>query len=126
MATITVDVSQAVKKLDPGDMRKALKEALDNSVQLLEGDIKPYPPVPPGSSYVRTGALGRSWKRKVDPSRLYGEVGSEGVDYAVYVQGYPGQAWMHKSRWKTTQDVAEARAKDIARLFEQAIAKWAR
>lgn len=126
MATITVDVSQAVRKLDPGDLRRAFKEALDNSVELLQQDIKRYPPIPPGSTYVRTGALGRSWQKRVDVSRLYGEVGSEGVDYAPYVQGSDSQAWMHRGRWRTTADIAKARAQDIQRLFEQAAARWAR
>ena len=126
MAAITIDVSEAIKKIDPANMKKALKEPLDKSVKLLHGDIKTYPPPPPASTYIRTGRLGRSWKTRVDASRWEGIVGSEGVDYAVYVQGHPGQAWMHVGRWKTVLDVAQQRAQDIGRLFEQALAKWAR
>ena len=122
-ASITVDVSEAMKKLDPSDMEKAIATALKGSADLIRADIKRYPPPPAGSSYIRTGTLGRSWASKVQRREaIIGNV----TPYGPYVQGATEQAWMHKGRWRTTAQVAKARAGDVKKLFEAAISRWAR
>lgn len=122
-ASITVDVSEAVAKLNPADMERAIETALEGAASLIRADIKTYPSPPAGSRYVRTGTLGRSWAQQVQ--RMQAIIGNV-TAYAPYVQGATEQAWMHKGRWKTTADVAKARAQDVKGLIEQALARWAR
>ena len=128
MATITVDVSEALKKLDPKDMEKALIEGVGAASSLVMAETKRYPPPPPASTYQRTGALGRSWQKKVEPytSGVRGIVDSQGVPYAVYVMGAPGQAWMHKGRWATVGDIAKREAQNVRRVIIKALERWAR
>ena len=122
-ADITIDVSQALKKLDPKEMEEALRTGLRGAADLIRADIKTYPPAPAGSSYVRTGTLGRSWASKV--SKLEAIIGNV-TAYARYVQGADTQAWMHRGRWRTTAQVAKARTADVQKLLEAAISRWAR
>ena len=124
MASITVDVSEAIAKIDPRNMEKAIQESLGPAGTLVMSDVRPYPPPPPASKYIRTGALGRSWHRYVKPRQAI--VQSENVPYAPYVQGTPGQAWMHAGRWQTVGMVAERMADPVKRLMEAALARWAR
>ena len=123
MATITVDVSEVMRKLDPDKMERALEVALDGAADLIRADIKKYPAPPAGSSYVRTGTLGGSWAKRVQG--MTAVIGSN-IKYAPYVQGADRQAWMHKGRWQTTADVAKSRAGDVKRFIERALQRWAR
>ena len=122
-ADITIDVSEALRKLDPKEMDKALETGLRGAADLIRADIKTYPPAPAGSSYIRTGTLGRSWASKVQRREaIIGNV----TTYAPYVQGADTQAWMHRGRWRTTAQVAASRAGDVRKLLEAAISRWAR
>jgi hypothetical protein len=74
--------------------------------------LQQYPPPIAGSSYIRSGDLGRGWDR--DPHFRIGRGGigvslSNPVAYAGLVQG-PRQAKIHKERWLsivTAQDQIE-------------------
>nr|NIV28452.1 hypothetical protein [Anaerolineae bacterium] len=123
MTSIKVDVSEAVAKLDPKTMEKHLSVALDGAADLIRADIKKYPAPPAGSSYQRTGTLGRSWAKKVNRSALRAVIGSN-VAYAPYVQDQDRQAWMHKGRWQTAQGVARDQARNVQRFIERALARW--
>ena len=125
MATITVDVSEAVRRLDPKEMERHIANALDGAADLVRADIKQYPAPPAGSSYVRTGTLGASRTKRVDRGALRAIIGSN-IRYAPYVQDADRQAWMHKGRWQTAQDVARQRAQDVKRFIERSLARWAR
>ena len=121
--TIRIDVSEAIAKLDPKDIKPAVAHALQGAADLLLVDIAKYPAPPPESSYVRTGTLGKSWNQRVTQEPLQAIVGNP-TSYGPYVQG-DEQAWMHKGRWQTTAQVALKRATDIKRLIEAALARWA-
>ena len=125
MTTITIDVSEVVKKLDPKDMERHIANALDGSADLIRADIKRYPAPPPQSTYVRTGTLGASWTKRIYRDALRAVIGSN-IKYAPYVQDADRQAWMHRGRWHTAQSVARDRAQDVRRFIEQSLARWAR
>nr|NIV32439.1 hypothetical protein [Anaerolineae bacterium] len=123
MTGIRVDVSEAVKKLDPKTMERHLVAAMDGAADLIRAEIKPYPPKPPNSTYDRTFTLYKSWAKKVNRSALRAVIGSN-VAYAPYVQDQDRQAWMHKGRWQTAQSVARDQARNVQRFIERALARW--
>ena len=125
MTTITVDVSEAVAKLDPKYLERALKQGIEESAGVLLEDMKVYPPPPPNSTYVRTGKLGRGWGKKFEGNRR-AEVRNVGVSYAKYVQDYDMQAAIHRGRWQTTEMIARKRANDIKQIIVKALERWAR
>ena len=109
---ITVDASaiemfhHRFSKLQ-ADFPGALKKATQEATTALKDSIPPYPPIPPGSRYKRTGRLGKSFKVSVDAigTQVVGHIQSRGVVYAPYVIDEKRQAWMHKGRWWTLQEV---------------------
>ena len=119
--SITVDDSEvrAMLRRTPGNIRKAVRAAMDDSTALLLRDMKTYPPAPANSSYKRTRTLGRSWSRTFDDQR--GEVGSNGnmAPYNRLVQDDERQARVHKGRWQTVQSVAKKRKPQIVRFFQE-------
>lgn len=73
--------------------------------------LSDYPPAVPGSSYVRTGDLGRLWTT-AQPHVTVLATGFEGVignarQGALFVQGEE-QATVHQGRWNTAQAVVDA------------------
>ena len=129
MASISIDVSEVVKKLDPKTMEVYLANALKGGSALIQADIKQYPAPPSDSTYKRTGTLGKSWTRKLErgwasSGRMAIVIGSN-VKYAPYVQHADAQAWMHKGRWQTAQQVAKDKTQEVARFIEQALIRWA-
>ena len=123
MSSITIDVSEALAKIDPVQMEKAIEASMKGASDLVRADVKQYPPPPASSTYARTGTLGRSWASRV--SGLRAVIGNI-TGYAPYVQGADTQAWMHKGRWRTTADVARQMADPVKRFIEAALARWAR
>lgn len=83
----------------------------------LIADIRAYPPVPTGSTYQRTGALGLGWK--LTPARFVGNAIAiditntasdrpSGRRYMQYVQG-PWQTGQHASTgWKRVDQARDA------------------
>ena len=115
-------IDELIKKLGMFKASEILEPTMRWALDRLWRQIVPYPAKPIGSTYRRTMMLGKTWNKKVDQTstRL---VGSLGVDlgivpYARYVQDRDRQAWMHKGRWKTIQDVAEKETGTIRRQFE--------
>jgi hypothetical protein len=90
-----------------------------------------YPPPPPGSKYVRTEKLKRSWRMSpiTGVSTIRASVYSNGTadagygDYAPYVMGEGRQASIHKGRWKTDADIADETTKDVKRKIGRAAKK---
>lgn len=100
-----------------------LRPPMIRGVARLHQAIAVYPPQPQGSSYVRTGSLGRKWVTKVAQSvgELIGSIGNN-LWYAPLVQSQRLQAWMHKrTGWQTDQQVMERERGNIIRDFQQAI-----
>lgn len=96
----------------PAEAMKAAEIAMKAAVTVLHESLPGYPPPPEGSTYVRTGTLGRGWTESVEVTRPWEVVGSLGtnVPYAPWVVGpdFPGeeiqgrtmyQAKVHVDRW---------------------------
>lgn len=121
----------------PGKFGEVLHETLQTSMTVLDESKPEYPPKPTGSTYVRTGTLGRTLGsgnsyngiRTVKPGQgrlMSAEWGSR-LKYAPYVIGEKEQAWMHKGRWWTVATVASRAKPKIEALFRQmteVLAKW--
>lgn len=85
-----------------------------------------YPPERPGSSYDRTGELGRSWdidNLDIDGLSLSFDVTNDaagpGGFYAAYVVGDP-QAWMHVGHWWQADDKLDDMGDEIAADYRAA------
>lgn len=106
------------------EMRKA--------VLYVHGQVPGYPGPPAGSSYARTGTLGRSVTAmqgqgpaalsRVEPfgKGVTGYVGT-GLSYAPYVIDRRRQAWMHRGRFWTLQDVVEKAQSGITKILESGV-----
>ena len=125
MSGITIDVSEAIAKLDPKDIKPVIFHAFDGAADILLVDIRNYPPEPPESTYTRTMKLYDKWTKAVTMSPLQAIVGNA-IAYGPYVQDPDKQAWMHRGRWQTTKDVALRKEFTIKLLIQNALAAWAR
>lgn len=101
-----------------------MKRPTHKALKIIKERLQQYPPPPAGSTYQRTGDLRSSWHfRTVLSGDQLGRVFSTGVPYAPFVQGYQSQATVHKGRWETEKDVAEAEADTVMDLLENELAK---
>jgi len=120
--TVTIEgLDKLIKRLDraPNLVKNLAADAIARSVYLIHGEVGKYPPRPAGSTYRRTGTLGRSFSTMVDLQRFRGRVGTR-LEYAGYVIG-PRQAEIHRGRWKTVEDVAKKLLPDIQKIFAKAV-----
>lgn len=115
----------------PEKLSAALKVTLDAAMLTLWEKVPPYPAPPEGSTYVRTGTLGRSLgsgqdggKGGAEPDifdvkkfggKWEGHFGTN-LDYAPYVIGDDTQAGQN-SHWWIIGAVAERAVEKIDRLF---------
>jgi phage gpG-like protein len=88
----------------------------------LQNKMADYSKVPgrPGSSYRRTGTLGRRWTTRIENGGQRGVVGNN-TEYAPFVQSKARQRAPFRGRWHTEADVADAEGKTVADFFRQAI-----
>lgn len=105
------EVIELIKKVDT--LPKVMSPKLQKTAEEIKQKMKKYPPPRPSSTYIRTGALGRSWYRRTTTNKksVRTAIFSEDVEYAPYVQkgagdGEPSQAWMHERHWQTHTNVA--------------------
>jgi hypothetical protein len=97
--------------------------ASDAALYGLVNDLARYPPEPAGSSYRRTGTLGRLWGIAM-PDFATIPTGFEGTlvnntPYGEFVQG-EDQAWMHSGRWEPAEAIAQKKRREIEGQFEAA------
>lgn len=87
---------------------QVLQPPLIRGLERFRSSLATYPPKPEGSSYRRTGRLGRSWaiSHNITARGIEGETGTK-LEYAHWVQDEERQAWMHRDRWRNT-DVSVA------------------
>jgi hypothetical protein len=130
------DLKRVQKKLKdmPGLLDKNMKTAMNDSLLILHGNVLPYPPEPEGSSYRRTGTLGRSLMSTKDGEETVYSISGSGINtmgkfgtkivYAKYVIGEPGapsyppgQAWMHKMWWWTIGDILKRSQDKITKVW---------
>lgn len=98
-----------------------------DSQEVLKTNTPPYPPPPPGSTYVRTYKLRDSIHYSVQPlGSTVVMTMSVGVEYGPYVVGEKTQARIHKGRWWTVEKVVRDSRNDIVRVFEEWVRKFMR
>lgn len=100
------------------------QKASDASLLLVAADLKQYPQEPPGSSYVRTLTLGRTWAAadpewQAAPSGFEGKIGNP-TPYGPYVESQEHQAAVHQGRWPTDEGVLASNFNRIKAHFEAA------
>lgn len=98
------------------DIRPALEKGMRKAMYYVHSQTPAYPAAPIGSTYRRTGTLGRSISTDVKPvgGSVTGIIGTP-VEYAPYVIDEDRQAWMHRGRWWTLQSVVR---KSLDRVVE--------
>ena len=64
---------------------------------------KKYPPERPGQTYIRTYTLPTGWL--VERTKEASYTVTNTIEYAHWVVSKKYQAWMHKGRWWTAEDV---------------------
>jgi hypothetical protein len=123
MASIEIrGIPELFAKLGSAAATSTLRPPMQRSVFRLEAGMKKYPPQRGGTSYRRTGTLGRRWTSRIsqDANELEGKIGNS-TSYGPYVQSQMFQAQQHKGLWQTDQDVATKETPTIVADFEQAI-----
>lgn len=111
---VTVEgVETAVAKLRRLDanLLQIIEPPINRGAFYLESGLKEYPPPPPDSRYrrgvdPRSERLGTRWT--TEPRRgadMIGRVVGNTASYAPYVQSAVRQAWMHRGRWKTDEEI---------------------
>ena len=99
-------IDRLQKRLDTGDPGSTVRQVLRRVVILIQSRMMVYPPQRAGSSYRRTGTLGRTWTSDVysEGDSLIGKVGNV-TKYAPQVQSEKFQSKAHKGRWQTDVQV---------------------
>jgi hypothetical protein len=121
MGSITVDVSEVARKLDPQKLEKALTSALGDAASIVREEAKRYPAAPK-PSYQWTFTHKKGWEQAVKGLRAV--IGTN-VKYAPYLVDADKQAWMHKGRWQTTTDIVRKKTVEVKRTIEEALIRWA-
>lgn len=126
---LTIDLrgeEVVIAKLDRlGDVGTWALPVMNKAVLYVHGQVPPYPSPPPTSTYRRTGTLGRSISTRVaslSGNEVAGYIGTATV-YAPYVIDEDRQAWMHRGRWWTLQQVVLNAADGVRRIFETEVRK---
>lgn len=123
MAEIIVDgIDELFRRLDNAAAIDTLRPPMQRGVYRLQAAMAKYPPARPGSSYVRTGTLGRRWTTKVDETGdgLIGKIGNN-TSYGPFVQSSAFQSRIHAGRWQTDEMVIKQEESAIVADFERAI-----
>ena len=100
---------------------KRLKKPMDQSIMLIKGHARRYPPKKPGSTYIRTNRLMDGWTER--PARVVsgsvrGEIGNN-VTYGPFVMDSRLQARIHRRRWRTIQGIVDDSIDDILDFFRK-------
>ena len=127
MISITVDDNNAARDITQLGTTTGWRKPMTQSLALLHDDIAEYPSPPVGSTYRRTGNLGRLWTSAqyeidVDTGGATGVIGNavrdrRGRAYGPYVQSAEQQASVHVGRWQTDEQVAERNTAAIVRIW---------
>lgn len=123
MASIEIHgIPELFAKLGSAAATSTLRPPMQRSVFRLEAGMKKYPPQRGGTSYRRTGTLGRRWTSRIsqDANGLEGKVGNN-TSYGPFVQSQMFQAATHRGLWQTDQEIATRETPFIVADFDQAI-----
>lgn len=110
------------------DLRPELEQTTDRAVKYVHSSVPGYPPPPAGSTYERTGTLGRSLTTEVRAlgGDVVGAIGTN-VVYSPWVisdepaMGAGPQAWMHVGRWWTLQGVVEKARDAVVGIYREMV-----
>jgi hypothetical protein len=132
-----VGVEQLVRRLGLATAQQVLMPPMVRSQSRLHRDLADYPSPPSGSTYDRTGDLGRAWtapRPQATMNGITGTIGNAvrsrrgGRRYAPYVQKgrsqpKPHQADIHAGRWTTDEEALKKNQPAIERDFALAIGR---
>lgn len=115
-------IDDVINRLDHAAGNEALRRAMERSVERLRNRMADYPPQRSGSSYRRTGTLGRRWTTRVEAlsAGVRGRVGNN-TSYGPFVQSQAFQASVHRGRWQTDQQVLERELETIEGYFREEV-----
>ena len=112
------------------DLLAIVRPPLERGGLRVEAGMKPYPPPPPNSRYVRgapphSEKLGSRWtSRSISGAGFVGREVGNTASYAPFVQSAERQATIHRGRWQTDEQVIErempAVIADVRRSLEDA------
>lgn len=137
MIDIQIDDREVVAMLGLLAANNWLRPPMVRGLARLQNDMATYPPTRPGQRYIRgrgptnsrgqvtrmtSQNLGKRWTSEIDEtgSGINGRIGNN-TSYGPYVQDEENQAWMHRGRWPTDEEVARQNESAIRADFEQAI-----
>lgn len=116
------DTSRAEKKLKQLtiDAIKANERAALKAGLLVQAKAQVYPAKAPGSTYRRTGTLGRRWETSVRPvDGVVGAIVNNPTNYASHVKGITEQRPIFKKiGWATIMDDAQAVLPEIVEAYQ--------
>ena len=107
-------------------------DTMQKTILYVQGKLPPYPPPPTGSTYRRTGTLGRSITSlfgqhpdalsKIQPfgGGVHGIIGTQ-LKYAPFVIDEDRQAGVHRGRWWTLQQAVRNQTQAIVDYWKKAV-----
>ncbi len=101
-------------------IEKNAEKIVARSAARIQTKAQKYPSPPPNSTYRRTNTLKSGWRQEVEG--LSAQVFNR-VEYAVYVQGFSGQAEVHQGRWQTDEDLARQEMKLLQKEIDSELLK---
>lgn len=110
-ASTNVDEVIARLRRYQADLPAIVRPPLDRGGLRVEAGMKPYPPPPPNSRYVRgapphSEKLGSRWtSRSISGPGFVGREVGNTASYGPWVQSRELQARVHQGRWQTDEDV---------------------
>ena len=130
-------IQEAILVLSRIEFDHWIRKPMTQALGLLHNRIAKYPPPRPNQRYRRgqgptnragrvtrrtSQNLGARWTERISGSgfTVRGEVGNN-VTYGPYVQAANRQAWMHRGRWITDQQVIDQNEDEVRRYFEVAL-----
>jgi len=123
-----------LKRLTKPQFTRELEKTTRKAVMYVHGKVPPYPAPPMGSTYKRTGTLGRSINTKVKTmgSNVVGLIGSN-MSYAPWViseeeiDGVGPQTFTHKTTgWYTLHAVVRKAQDAVNKIFESMVKRLTR
>ena len=125
----------------PRKLTELMRKGMEASLEVLHQSVPPYPSEPQGSSYSRTGTLGRSLGSGFEGGAsggkptVYSITGSgqnvtgtfgTNLKYAKYVIDPDHQAYMHKGRWWTMRNIKDHAYKKVIEVWDNIVRGWSR
>ena len=118
------EIVEAIRKLPMFDkvVKKWVNWATEINISWAHRFLANYPPPPAGSTYRRTGTLGRTWQSEIRATTSHVRaILANPTVYAPYVQDEDSQAMVHRGRWPTIQMLLRAPVSIFRKRYEEAL-----